>query len=64
MTRIYYNNLSIDDATETIDIYKDCPYDEVPADEVDDYVEEKEDWGEWDCWAIPDITNYKVIFHI
>lgn len=64
MTRIYYNNLSIIDEEETIHIYKDCPYEDIPDHEVDDYVEEKEDWGEWDCWAIPTQCIYKVIYHI
>ncbi len=63
MTRIYYNNLSIIDEEETIHIYKNCPYDDVEDNEVDDYIEEKEDWGEYDCWAIPKQCTYKVIFH-
>lgn len=64
MTRIYYNKLYIDDANETIEIYNGCPYDEVPDHEVDDYIEEKMDWGEWNCWVIPNQCIYETIYVI
>jgi hypothetical protein len=62
--KIYYNDLFIDDANNTIEIYKNCQYDEVDADGIDEYVEEKFDWGEWHCYAIPEVCSYKIIYNI
>jgi hypothetical protein len=62
MTRIYYNDLFIDDQNKSIEIYDKCNYIDVNDNEVDDFIEEKIDWGEWHCWVIPSkITNYTII---
>lgn len=62
MTRIYYNDIHIDDANKTIEIYKGCESVEVADNEVEDFVEEMLDWGEWNAFVIPSkVTDYKII---
>ena len=64
MTRIYYNNIFFDDANKTIEIYKDCPYEDVEDNEVEDLIEEMLDWGEWNAFVVPSkVTNRKIIYH-
>lgn len=64
MTRIYYNDLFIDDEKKVIEIYEGCEFVECKPDEVDDLIEEMFDWGEWNCFVIPaEVTDYKVILN-
>lgn len=67
--KVYYQEgswcyLAIDDEQKEIHIYPNCPYEFVDKDELDDYIEEKMDWGEWDAYVIPDeTTEMKLIYH-
>lgn len=63
MKRIYYNDIFIDDENCCIEVYKECEYVDVEDSEVDDYIDEKLDWGEWHAYVIPQDCNYKVIFN-
>jgi len=64
MTKIYYNDIHIDEENKVIEIYKKCDFVEVEDSEVDDYIEEMLDWGEWQSFVIPSqTTDYKVLFN-
>lgn len=45
------------------EIYKDCPYVNIPIDKAIDYADEKIDNKEWDSYCIPELVNHKVIYH-
>lgn len=61
MTKIYYNDIFIDDENKCIEIYKGCSYVEVEDSEVDDYIEEMLDWGEWNAFVVPSkVTDYSI----
>lgn len=57
---IYYNDVFVSDIPN--EIYKDCPYVNVPMDKAVDYAEEKIENGDWDSYCIPEIVNHEVIY--
>ena len=64
MTKIYYNDIFIDEENKVIEIYKGCEYVEVEDSEVDDLVEEMFDWGEWNAFIIPSkVKDFQIVFN-
>jgi hypothetical protein len=61
--KIYYNKLFISD--DEIEIYADCPSIMHDKDEAEEYADEMLDWGEWDSYVIPELTNdIRIIYNI
>jgi len=61
LVTIYYNDVFVSETPN--EIYKDCPYVNIPIDQAIDYAGEKIDNQEWDSYCIPELVNHKVIYH-
>lgn len=58
---IYYNDVFVTE--QPYEIYKNCPYVNIPIDVAEDYAENKIENGEWDAYCIPEIVSHKVVYH-
>ena len=67
LTRVYYNNVfvSVSENDEPYEIYKDCPYVDMPISKANSIADDKIDSGEWHAYLIPElIKNRKIVFYI
>lgn len=57
---IYYNDVFVSETPN--EIYKDCPYVNVIAEDAIEYADNKIENGEWDSYCIPEMVGHEVIF--
>jgi hypothetical protein len=65
MVEVYYNMVfvsTMDAEIEPYEVYKECPYVNIPLYNAVNYAELKVEQGEWDSFLIPELTSEKVIF--
>lgn len=65
LVTVYYNDVfvSVTEENESFEVYKDCPYVNLPYDVAEKIASDKIDNGEWMAYLIPEITKRKVIYH-
>jgi hypothetical protein len=61
LATIYYNDVFVSE--KPFEIYKDCPYVNVPIESAEEYAEQKIENREWDAYCIPELVDHNVIFH-
>ena len=66
LVTVYYNDIfiSVTGDEEPFEVYKDCPYVNLPIDQAEDIANEKIDSHEWESYLIPElVTNREIIYH-
>lgn len=66
LVTVYYNDIfiSVTRDEEPFEIYKDCPYVNLPIDMAEEIAAEKVDNHEWESYLIPElVTNREIIYH-
>jgi hypothetical protein len=61
LVTIYYNDVFVSE--KPFEIYKDCPYVNVPIESAEEYAEQKIENRDWDAYCIPELVDHNVIFH-
>ena len=63
--RVYYNDIFIStiNEDEPFEVYKDCPYVNLPYENAEDIANEKIDNHEWESYLIPELTTRQIIYH-
>lgn len=60
LVTIYYNDVFVSDIPN--EVYKDCPYVNVPISSAIDYADYRLNSGDWHSYCIPELLNHEVIF--
>ena len=60
LVTIYYNDVFVTEKPN--EIYKDCPYVNIPIEDALNYATDKIDNMEWDAYCIPEMLNNEVIY--
>lgn len=65
LVTVYYNDvfISVTREDEPYEVYKDCPYVNLPADTAEDIAHEKINNHEWESFLIPELVTREVIYH-
>lgn len=65
LVTVYYNDVfvSVTEDEEPFEVYKDCPYVNLPYDLAEEIANDKIDNGEWMAYLIPELTTRKVVYH-
>lgn len=66
LVHVYYNDVfvSVTKDDEPYEVYKGCPYVNLPIEEAERIAEEKLDNREWDAYLIPELVkNREILYH-
>lgn len=65
LVTVYYNDIFIStmEENEPYEVYKDCPYVNLPYETAEDIANEKINSHEWESYLIPELTTRQIIYH-
>lgn len=66
LVHVYYNDVfvSVTEDNKPYEVYKGCPYVNLPIEEAERIAEEKLENREWDAYLIPELVkNREILYH-
>jgi hypothetical protein len=66
LVTVYYNDVFVSTSNddEPFEVYKDCPYVNLPYDTAEETADQKIENHDWDAYLIPELTSREVIYHV